>query len=156
MGGSVPYGFNQDGRTLEIREDEASNVRWIFEQVAGGVSMVDLADHCISSGIKTRLRENSKGKMVGGLPFSRGHLYQLVSNPIYIGKIRHKGTIYEGQHDAIIDQGLWDKVQAVLTERCNGKRKSSEYKASTAPLLGKLYDASGQTFVVSHSQKEGR
>ena len=168
MGGAVPYGFSPNGRSLDIREDEAANVRWIFEQVAGGASMVDLADQCAARGIKTRFRKqgkskgsdkdkgSSKGKMTSGLPFSRGHLYQLISNPIYIGKIRHKGKIHEGQHEAIIDQELWDRVQAILTERCNGKRKALAYRASTAPLLGKLFDAVGQTFVVSHSRKQGR
>lgn len=35
--------------------------------------------------------------------FSRGALYELLSNPIYIGEIRYKGVCHPGLHEAIID-----------------------------------------------------
>jgi hypothetical protein len=53
--------------------------------------------------LKTRLRPNGSAKMVGGKPFSRGHLYRILSSPIYTGRIEHKGQTYAGQHPPIID-----------------------------------------------------
>ena len=74
MGGAVPYGFNQNGRTLDIREDEAANVRWIFEQVAGGISMVELAEQCATRGIKTRVRERARGRGLAACLLTRASL----------------------------------------------------------------------------------
>lgn len=54
--------------------------------------------------------------MRGGLSFSHGHLYQLLTNPVYVGDIRHGKNIYSGEHDQVIDQECWDAVQAKLQE----------------------------------------
>jgi hypothetical protein len=51
--------------------------------------------------------------MGGGL-ISRGHLYKILSNPIYVGRLSHKGMVYDGQHAAIIDAEMWDRVQRHL------------------------------------------
>jgi len=50
----------------------------------------------------------------GGKPFSRGHLYRLLANPIYIGQIAHKGQLYSGQHPALIDTETWIAVRDQL------------------------------------------
>ena len=51
------------------------------------------------------------GKRTGGILISRGHLYWILSNPIYVGRLRHKGQIHDGLHPAIIDLETWDRVQ---------------------------------------------
>ena len=57
---------------------------------------------------------------------ARGALYLMLQNRIYRGEITHKGNSYPGEHQAIIDQPLWDAVQAVLAknriERATGAR----------------------------------
>ena len=54
---------------------------------------------------------------MGGNPIKRGALKHLLSNPIYVGEVRHKDKIYSGQHEAIVDQETFDAVQAKLADR---------------------------------------
>ncbi len=55
------------------------------------------------------------GRPYGGRSFVRGQIYRLLSNPIYLGEIAHKGVRYDGQHKAIIERALWEAVQAKIT-----------------------------------------
>jgi hypothetical protein len=61
--------------------------------------------------IRSKQRTYRNGSRVGGQPFSRGALCALLSNPVYIGEIAHKGARYPGQHEAILDRETWDSVQ---------------------------------------------
>lgn len=63
------------------------------------------------------------GRAVGGRPFSRGHLYAILGSPIYAGDIPHKGTVHPGLHEAIIDRGTWEQVQAKLSQQVKGQRR---------------------------------
>ena len=82
-------------------------------------------------------------------------LYQLLSNPVYIGKIRHKENVYDGAHAAIIDQDLWDAVeQQLLVHGPELRRKTRVTDRSL--LAGKLFDAGGEPLSPSHSLKQCR
>jgi len=87
-------------------------------------------------------------------PFGRGNLYHLLSNPIYIGKVAHKGQTYDGQHEAIIDQDLWDKVQAKLKQNAVNRKLGVNSKSQNL-LTGLLYDQSGKRLTPSHANKKG-
>ena len=87
--------------------------------------------------------------------FSRGHLYLILSNPIYIGRIPHKGRSYEGEHDAIIDAETWDKVQAQLAANAGRKRGRTSSKHPSL-LAGLLFTAEGVPFTPSHAVNHGR
>jgi hypothetical protein len=56
-----------------------------------------------AEGIRTKVQQRTSGPHNGGIPFKRGSLFYLLSNPIYRGKIVHKGKVYDGEHEAIID-----------------------------------------------------
>ena len=64
-----------------------------------------------------------------GKPVDKGYLYKLLNNQTYLGMAVHKGTAYPGEHEAIIDQDLWDKVHAILprtsapARRAPGRRR---------------------------------
>ena len=58
------------------------------------------------------MRTSADGSQTGGRPFSRGHIYRILKNPIYIGRIPHKGEVYEGQNQTIVDQDTWDTWRA--------------------------------------------
>ncbi|MFB1024266.1 MAG: recombinase family protein, partial [Octadecabacter sp.] len=62
-------------------------------------------------GLKTALRTLSSGRLKGGAAFSFGHIYHILSNPIYAGRIRHKTKVWPGKHPALIDPADWDAVQ---------------------------------------------
>jgi hypothetical protein len=95
------------------------------------------------------------GMQSGGTAFSRGHLYRILSNPIYIGRIPHRGRSYEGAHDAIIDAETWDKVEAQLATNAGRKRGRTSSKYISL-LAGLLFTAEGIPFTPSHAVNHGR
>ena len=73
--------------------------------------------------LRTKQRFAADGTRTGGLPFRRGHLHCLLTNPLYAGRIRHQRRVYEGQHPSIIAPELWDAVQAQLQAGAAKPRK---------------------------------
>jgi site-specific DNA recombinase len=106
-------------------------------------------------GLRTRRRRMADGAERGGAPFSRGHIYRLLSNPIYAGQIAHKGQRYPGQHLPLIDDAIWTAVQTQLaTSAGNHRRRTSSAEPSF--LAGLLVDAHGERLTPSHAVKKGR
>ncbi|GLQ24217.1 hypothetical protein GCM10007853_20910 [Algimonas ampicilliniresistens] len=106
MGGLPPLGYDNINKQLVVNELEAKTVRHIMIRYVDLGSVRKLKGELDRDGYLTKLRTTKKQSQLGGKPFSRGHLYKLLSNPIYIGKIRHKGEVYAGQHDPIIATSL--------------------------------------------------
>lgn len=157
MGGPIPYGYEKDGRSLKIREDEAAIVRKLFDLYTSGMTIVGLAQYCADHQIISRKQELKDGTIRGGIPMTRGPLNHMLKNPIYLGKIIHKGKIFEGLHPAIIDELTWDKARLRLqsrTERHTKSRRNS--KASGQPLIGKLFDVEENAFKADSARKAGR
>jgi site-specific DNA recombinase len=155
MGGTPHMGYMAFERTLKIDEEPANLVRHIYERYLALGSVRLLKQELDKQGITTPKRFTSTERQFGGRQFSRGHLYKLLSNPVYIGKIVHHDQIYEGQHVAIIDCNTWDKVQAKLQSNRQGehKRKSTP---SDSLLLGLVFDEQNHHLIPSHSQKRSK
>ena len=85
--------------------------------------------------------------------FSRGHVYKLLSNPIYIGRIAHKGQVHEGQHPPIVTLDLWDEVQQRLGDHLGVTRTKRTRQSSDALLAGKLYDDGGNRMSPTWARK---
>jgi hypothetical protein len=98
---------------------------------------------------------NKAGEQMGGKCFARGHLYLLLSNPIYIGEVSHKGERYDGMHDGIIDREIWDAVQAQLKKNAGDRRAGANAKFPS-PLAGLLWDAEGLRLIPSQACKYGK
>ncbi len=113
MGGPLPLGYDIEDKKLVINPQEAALVRTLFEKYAICKSPQYLADWLNEQGYRTKAKTTKTGKVVGGKPFERAHLYRIFDNKIYLGKIFYKGETYDGQHEAIISQELWDKVHAL-------------------------------------------
>jgi len=145
MGGHVPLGYEVKERKLLINIDDAKTVRQIYRRYLelGSVRLLknDLTEQRIRS--------------VSGKILSRGTLYKTLSNPIYIGQIRHKGICHPGQHEAIIDQALWEQVQQCIAKNRIGNRTRAR-KTDPCPLADKLFDATGERLVPVHALKKGR
>ena len=91
----------------------------------------------------------------GGNSFFRGALYELLSNPIYIGVIRHKGVRHPGLHQPIVDRELWDATQLLLRSHAVGPAPRAT-KSAPSPLTGRIFDESGQSLTPSHAVKGER
>ena len=151
MGGTPPLGYRPDGRSLAIVEDAAAIVRDIFSRYADVGNVRMLAEELEESGIRSPARKASTGRAFGGGAFSRGQLYRILSNPIYIARIDHGGRSHNANHPPIIDGKLWDQVQAILADNRNGARGPAPTESSL--LAGKLVDDRGVPMVATHACK---
>jgi site-specific DNA recombinase len=155
MGGPPPLGYDVKNRQLVINELEADTVRTIYRLYLNCDGVSDLKEDLDRQGIRSKLRTYANGKTVGGVPLSRGMLYRLLSNPVYIGRVSHKDTTYEGLHEAIIPQDLWDSVQRKLA--ANRASRTSRTNASHPSLLaGLLYDETGDRLTPTHANNHGK
>jgi site-specific DNA recombinase len=114
MGGVVPLGYRVEDRALHIAEDHAEIVRFLFRRYLEVGSVVRLKQQLDAEGFRLPVRIDGVGRSTGGGPLSRGHIYKILSNPIYVGRITHKGQAHQGQHKPIVPQELWDQVQQCL------------------------------------------
>jgi len=145
MGGQVPLGYEVKERKLLIKRKEAEIVRQIYRWYLESGYVRLLQKKITEQGIRS----------ISGKILSRGTIYKMLANPIYIGQIRHKNVCHPGQHEAIIDQELWNQVQQRMAENRVGDKTHSR-KTDPSPLAGKLFDVSGERLVPIHANKRGR
>jgi len=151
MGGTPPTGYAKNDRTLAIVPEEAEFVRHIFARYLDVGNVRSLADDLARQGTKGPVRIYASGRRAGGTPLSRGQLYHLLNNPIYIGRIRHHEKTYAGLHPAIIDLATWDAVQAQLAENTQGTARQRANRPSL--LAGLIRDDKGEPLIASHACK---
>ncbi len=145
MGGVTPLGYRVEDRKLVIDTAEAEIVRHIFRRFLDLGSATVLARDLKADGITTRS---------GGL-ISKGYLYTLLNNRIFIGQITHKGEYHPGRHEAIIDRETWDQVHAILQE--SPRTRAARTRAETPALLkGLLYGPDGAAFSPTQTKRGGR
>jgi DNA invertase Pin-like site-specific DNA recombinase len=160
MGGTVPLGYDlpEPGtHKLRVNQAEAETVRRIFSRYLelGSVHALqrELAEHAI----QPKQRVTLSGKPLGGQSFSRGALFHLLRNRLYLGQIVHRNKVHEGEHEAIVDQALFDSVQQMLDGNARRHCAAAEHRVTKAPLSGKLFDAAGGPMSPTFSRgKTGR
>ena len=155
MGGYPPLGYKVQDRKLAVVPHEAETVRTIFARYQTLGCVRRLQQELRTNGMSSKVRIAADGSRSGGKPFSRGALYALLANPIYIGEIRHKGTRHPGQHEPILDRTQFEAVQQQLRDNAAANRRSG-MKTDCSPLTGKLFDEKGDPLTPSHAVKNGR
>jgi DNA invertase Pin-like site-specific DNA recombinase len=154
MGGVVPLGYRVENRALHVVADHADLVRSIFRCYLEIGAVVPMKEALDQENARLPVRADGAGRRMGGGLISRGHLYKILSNPIYVGRLSHKGQVYDGQHAAIIDAEMWDRVQSQLASHT--QRRRSSLHAAEAWLAGKLYDDRGSRMTPTTAAKGGR
>ena len=124
---------------------EADLVRLIFTRFARGTPPTQLIEALAKRGVL-----NKQGK-----PINKGYLYRVLNNRVYLGKAMHKGTEHPGEHDAIIEQNLWNKVHELISESPH-KRSTRQKGRTPAILKGLLFGPTGATMTPAHTRKRGR
>lgn len=146
MGGNIPLGYDTEGRALVVNPGEAEQVRHIFRRYLDLGSVHALRDDLEDRGVRSKQRTSNAGKVLGGVAFSRGALFHLLSNQHYLGLIVHKDQTHPGQHPAIVDAALFEAVQLKLAENAGGERRAKvglAPRAPTAPFAGRIFDDRG-------------
>lgn len=152
MGGNVPVGYLVTDRKLVVNEPQAQIVRSIFERYLEVGSVVELVDVLEREGLRTEVKISATGQMRGGVHYSRGMLYRLLTSPVYRGMIVHKRELFTGEHEAIVPQELWDEVQAQMLGRTQGHARRLKAKDPSL-LVGLLFDGIGRAMSPTHSLK---
>ncbi len=154
MGGFVPLGYDAKDRSLVINQPEAEIVRTIFRLYLEHGNVRRVKGEADRLGLATKVRKTENGRMRGGRPLSRGYIYKLLGNPLYAGRIAHKGEVYKGLHEAIIDAETWEAVQAKLAGNAHDQRSGAR-AAEPSLLAGLLHDERGNRLSPSHAVKNG-
>jgi site-specific DNA recombinase len=154
MGGVVPLGYRVNNRALHVVEEHAAFVRDLFRRYFETGSVVRLKAALDRENVRLPVRTDGRGKTTGGGLISRGHLYKILSDPIYIGRLTHKDQVHEGLHGPIVDHESWNRVQRRLAEHTQPRAGSRH--DSDVLLVGKLFDDRGNRMSPSHATKRGR
>jgi hypothetical protein len=138
-------GYQVQNRKLFIKEGEAAAIRMIFERFVELGSVTCLAQRIAAEGVRSR-----NGKLL-----DRAALYKLLGNRVYLGEAVHKGVAYPGEHQAIVDRKLWDKVRSILQE--SPRARAGHTRAETPALLkGLLYGPTGRAMSPTHTRRGNR
>jgi len=154
MGGLPSLGYDVKNRKLVVNEEEAQTVLHMFRWYVELRSVRALQAELDAAEIRSKRRTLANGTPYGGQKLSRGALYLLLQNRIYRGEITHKGNAYPGEHPAIVDQALWDRVQAILAEN-RVDREVGSYAKQPSLLAGLAFDETGERLTPSHAVKKG-
>ncbi len=160
MGGVPPLGYDphpdKTRRELVVNEAEADLVAQIFKLYETHRCLNAVARETNRLGLRSKRHVFTTGRVQGGN--SRGQIYYLLTNPICLGLIRHKDQTFPGLHPAIIDQGLWDRVQDHLKSASARKRgaPAGQPGSASAPLKGKVRDETGDLLTPTHTKRRGK
>ena len=145
MGGTVPLGYDIQEKQLIINRNESKTVRFIFDTY--------INDQCVKTVKETLEQKGWLGKQ--GKPFSRGALYTILKNPIYIGKIQHRGKHFDGVHEPVVKESCWKQVQNLLHQNRYAQKLRVHAKQPSL-LAGLLVDDQGNTMSPTHATKKQR
>ncbi len=155
MGGPPPLGYDVLDRKLVVDEAEAETVRWMFARYLELGSGAELTTELDMEGVRSKCRVSRSGRVYGGARFSRGAVYAILKNRIYVGEVTHKGNIYPGQHEAILDRDTFDAAQSLMAE-ARVERRLGAGAHDPSLLAGVLWDEHGRRMSPKHSNKGSR
>src|ERR1700694_4715279 len=153
VGGTLPFGYEMKDGKIAIVEEEAELVRSIFRRYLELGSVNELLRDLRERNIRTKTRLLSTGATRGGIPFGRGALYYVLSNPFYIGEVKYKNEILPGEQPPIMDRVLFEAVRQKSLAQWSHRtviRNKSEHL-----LTGLLFDDAGHRMVPTHAAKAG-
>jgi site-specific DNA recombinase len=153
VGGSVPLGYRAVNKKLEVMPKEAEVVRRIFALYVELGSVGELARTLDKQGIKPKPRQLASGQVKVAERYTVGALAHMLKNRMYVGEVAYRGEVHKGEHPAIVDRDVFDRVQAVLAERSVTRR----LKRGNSPhlLTGLIFDDRGNPMSPTHANKKG-
>jgi len=135
IGGRPMLGYDIDPRSsrLIINGDEAMQVRAIFRLYLDYNALLPVVLEIDRRGWRAKQWVTKAGVRHGGKRYTKGRLFRLLTNPIYVGKVDFEKQIYQGEHEAIVEDEIWERVQQIL--RRNGRNGGAEVRDGYGTLL---------------------
>jgi site-specific DNA recombinase len=142
-GGHILLGYDLDPRAgkLVINPEEAERVREMFRLYLEGTPVMEIVQRFDKRGWRNKQWTTQEGKLYGGSPLRRCHIYKLLGNIIYTGQVQVGDEVFPGEHEAIIDQGTFERAQVKLKEN-TWKGGNQRHVKMDALLRGLIYCAS--------------
>nr|BDD45921.1 resolvase [Pseudomonadaceae bacterium] len=136
-GGMPVLGYDVVDSKLVVDPDEADRVREIFELYLDKRSLTSVVRELDQRGWRTKEWTTKKGTKRGGAHFSKTNLHKLLTNPVYIGQVTHKGEVFAGEHEPIVGVDQFDAVQRRLKRNgaSGGKDVRNKYNALLKGLV---------------------
>ena len=134
-GGHSPLGYDVMDKKLVINSEEAQLVKRIFEYYLELPSTSKVTTRLNTEGYTSKQRKTKAGTITGGSKFSKEMVKRILNNEVYLGKIKSKDQVFDGLHDPIIDDDLFEKVQKKMEESASDKYSTYQPK-SELTLLG--------------------
>ena len=156
MGGYVPLGYDLKDRSLEVNPAEAERVRTLFALYNRLKSADAVLAKAKELGLVSKQRIDKAGRRTGGNNFTRGALYAILANPLYVGEIPHKGKRYPGRHKGIVDQDVFETTQKILAENRRKKHGHCAVAEHVSLLAGLVRNTKGTKLTATHTTKNGR
>jgi site-specific DNA recombinase len=160
MGGTLPLGYDRHPdplrRELVVNPTEAEVVKSLFHLYEATSNLRTVERAAARLGLRPKAKAGEATQISKARSFSRGQLHYLLTNPTYLGRIRHRTQNYPGLHPAIIDQALWDSVQAKLQSTSARPRGPATTQPPERFLMGKLRDETGDLLTPTHTERRGR
>lgn len=129
-GGTPVLGYDVDrsggSPKLIVNQTEAIQVRQIYELYLELGSLLPVVNELKALELPNKTWHTRRGKPKGGKPFDKCSLHALLTNPIYVGKVKHKADVFDGEHEPIIDSDLFDDVQTQL--KANGRMPGGQVR----------------------------
>ncbi|NQT67772.1 MAG: recombinase family protein [Actinobacteria bacterium] len=120
-GGIVPVGYKTVNKKLVIDKKRAEIVHDIYENYVTNRSIAKIYNNLKTDDIKAN----------NGLLLSKSRIYNILRNPIYIGKIKYDGKLLSGNHKPIISEDIFDIAQKIHKKKVRKLRLYKKY-----PLAG--------------------
>ncbi|WP_170610995.1 recombinase family protein [Ruegeria arenilitoris] len=130
-------------------------IRALFELYDHHGKITDVERVAARMGLRSKRHQFRSGREQGGGPLSTGQIHKILTNPVYLGRIRHKEKTWPGRHPAVIGPDLWQRVQEKL-QAASRRRRGRKTETDAAPLTGKLQDETGDRLTPTHCIKAGK
>lgn len=158
MGGLPPMGYDpptdRATRMLVRNEAEAEQVRAIFDLYLELGSVSALEARLARDEMRSKVWVSARGTRSGGVPLSRGALFHMLRNRIYLGEIVHGETSVAGCHPPMIEPEVFARVQAQIAANTRA-RKDRPMRSAQLPLRGLVFDADGHPMSPSFGYGRG-
>jgi len=156
VGGAPIFGYDVLSTRLVVNPDEAERVRQVFRLYLERESLLATVAELDRRGWRTKEWTTKKGRTRGGRPFDKMSLYKLLTNIAYTGKVRYREELLEGEHEAIVPDDLFQRVQALL--RRNHRTGGAAVRNKSGALLRGILrcSACGCAMGHSHARKGNR
>jgi site-specific DNA recombinase len=155
-GGCPVLGYDLAPGGLVVNQQEAVQVQEIYRLYLELGSPLRILREIDCRGWRLKSFTTQKGRSAGNTQFTRTTLYGLLTNPLYIGQVRHHGETYQGEHKGIISDGIWRETQRLLS-RDNRRGRHHVLDPCGALLKGMVHcDSCDVPMTHTYAQKKGK